>query len=119
MDIREKLERVDFLSFSQGSDYVRSGQNDKVIDDREPDINKIQEQIITAWEAMEAEIERLRWHYPDRGELPPEENIFAEVGLITVSEYNYYTYKGDGSWSDGCWSGRWITSNEIIRWRYV
>ena len=58
---------------------------------------------------LEAEVERTRWHYPDRGELPKDkEDILTE-----------------GHQKNDWWTGEYLESDEkdfcefVTRWRYV
>lgn len=73
---------------------------------------------------LEAEAERLRWHYPDNGELPksPEMDIVAEIS--PTGSKNHHTFyecllvtdelELFDEWRDKMWNAKYI-----VRWRYV
>lgn len=69
------------------------------------------------YEALKSKVERLRWHYPERGELPDEgvaiiaENADAEYEKLYYHSESKYYHGGNHSWV--------VSSDFIKRWRYI
>ena len=81
------------------------------------------------YEALEAEVERLRWHYPERGELPPTDfkkhkQLLIEIERIMpnqVIHYVVFRYAPDPEEGIYMFGSNEIecTIDAITRWRYV
>jgi len=68
----------------------------------------VRKEIIDHVHALEEELERLRWHYPERGELPKEDDeIFAEAS--DADEYWTGDYNGNDK----------LFVESCKRWRYI
>ena len=130
-DIEAKMENL--FDYIERAEHIDASSID---DDDYEEIQALYElavdtkqEIITAFDAQAAQIERLRWHYPEQGEIPPLDHKIKFIAEIKNGDigfemlYWFITYKAAGvdvhEWKDGCWSGMTYTIGDIKRWREV
>jgi hypothetical protein len=69
------------------------------------------------YEALEAEVKRLRWHYPERGELPDKE-AWCEIEFDDGLEQNFAhaAWINETNFYD---EDKTYVIDEVVRWRYI
>ena len=91
IDIRKKLAGLMKVSAQSQWDLLKNNKGS--IDE----MGAVSDEIITAWDEMQAEIERLSWRYPENGELPKTETwvvteSFEGSGMFWLVYYDELDY---------------------------
>ena len=127
--LNNAIKSAEGIGYSHGCGYFG-----KIDANDEKDV--AEEKLLAEFDRLTAEVERMRWHYPERGELPPvagaeawEEEIFIETKYKRTTARLAQAYLDDPlsepnllRWRQLHYCGAdapLYGVNDIVRWRYI